>query len=90
MPVLQDQLAFSIPHVFEGQAVGYFAITVLAIVAIMTLGCATLYLLRRLERAKPTNSAEIREDIDMNASGPDRPGLARRISCSRRSRVLGR
>jgi hypothetical protein len=79
MPVLQDHLVFRIPYVFEGQAVGYFAITVLAVVALVTLGCTTLYLIRRLERNKPDDRSDIGSGI--------KPGLARRIH-ARRDRAL--
>ena len=47
MPTDTAKIAFKIVHVFEGQAEGYFAISVLAGLALATLACAMLYLFRR-------------------------------------------
>jgi hypothetical protein len=47
MPTDNARIAFKIVHVFEGQAEGYFAVSVLAFLALATLACAMLYLLRR-------------------------------------------
>ena len=47
MPSDNAKIAFKIVHVFEGQAEGNFAITVLGLLALATLACAMIYLLRR-------------------------------------------
>ncbi|MEA2817861.1 MAG: hypothetical protein QOI93_5731 [Rhodospirillaceae bacterium] len=47
MPTDTSKIAFKIVHVFEGQAEGYFAVSVLAVVALAALGCAMVYLMRR-------------------------------------------
>jgi hypothetical protein len=47
MPTDTAKIAFKIVHVFEGQAEGYFAVSVLAVVALAALGCAMVYLMRR-------------------------------------------
>lgn len=47
MPTDNAKIAFKIVHVFEGQAEGNFAITVLAVLTLATLACAMIYLLRR-------------------------------------------
>jgi hypothetical protein len=47
MPTENARIAFKIWGMFEGQAEGKFAISVLAVLALATLACATFYLLRR-------------------------------------------
>jgi hypothetical protein len=42
-----DRLAVTIFQIFSGAAEGRFAIMAFVILALATLGCATLYLLRR-------------------------------------------
>ena len=47
MPNDNARIAFKIVHVFEGQAEGYFAVGILAVLALATLACAMIYLMRR-------------------------------------------
>jgi hypothetical protein len=47
VPESSDRIAISISHVISGQAEGYFAITVLAVIALATLSCAAMYVIRR-------------------------------------------
>lgn len=47
MPNDNARIAFKIVHVFEGQAEGYFAVSILAVLALATLACATFYLVHR-------------------------------------------
>jgi uncharacterized protein (DUF58 family) len=65
MPESSDRIAISISHVFSGQAEGYFAITMLGVIALATLACAAIYVVRRFPTAqkpvqierRPTNRA---------------------------------
>jgi hypothetical protein len=50
MPADTARIAFKIVNVFEGQAEGNFAVSVLAVLALATLACAMVYLLRRQAR----------------------------------------
>jgi hypothetical protein len=47
MPTDTARIAFKIVDVVEGQAEGYFAVSILAVLALATLACATFYLLHR-------------------------------------------
>jgi hypothetical protein len=47
MPTDTAKIAFKIVNVFEGQAEGYFAVSVLAVLALAVLVCAMFYLVRR-------------------------------------------
>jgi hypothetical protein len=47
MPTEPAKLAVKILGIFEGQAEGPFAISVLAVLALATLLCAIIYLVRR-------------------------------------------
>jgi hypothetical protein len=47
MPTDNARIAFKVAHLIEGQAEGYFAVGVLAGLALATLVCAMIYLLRR-------------------------------------------
>jgi hypothetical protein len=47
MPTETARIAFKIVDVFEGQAEGYFAVGVVAVLALATLACATFYLVHR-------------------------------------------
>jgi hypothetical protein len=47
-----DRIAISISHVVSGQAEGYFAISVLAVIVLATLACAATYVVRRFPPAK--------------------------------------
>jgi hypothetical protein len=47
MPTDTARIAFKIMDVFEGQAEGYFAVSVLAVVALTMLVCATFFLVHR-------------------------------------------
>ena len=58
MPEPTDRIAISLSHVISGQAEGYFAITVLAVIALATVACAAMYVARRFPtapRAPPIN-----------------------------------
>lgn len=47
MPTETARIAFKIVDVFEGLAEGYFAVGVVAVLALATLACATFYLVHR-------------------------------------------
>ena len=47
MPTDTEKIAFKIVNLFEGQAEGYFAVSVLAFLALATLACGMFYLLHR-------------------------------------------
>jgi hypothetical protein len=47
MPTDNAKIAFKVAHLVEGQAEGYFAVSVLAALALATLICVMIYLLRR-------------------------------------------
>lgn len=47
MPTDTARIAFKIVDVFEGQAEGYFAVSVLAVLALAMLACAAFYLVHR-------------------------------------------
>jgi hypothetical protein len=46
MSAAQDRLAFTIPHLISGQAEGWFAITVLAVLTLAALACMMVWVLR--------------------------------------------
>jgi hypothetical protein len=47
MPTDTARIAFKIVDLFEGQAEGYFAVSVLGVLTLATLACATFYLMDR-------------------------------------------
>jgi hypothetical protein len=47
MPTDNARIAFKVAHVIEEQAEGYFAVSVLAVLALANLACAMIYLLHR-------------------------------------------
>ena len=47
MPTEPAKIAVKILDIFEAQAEGRFAVSVLAVLALATLLCATLYLMQR-------------------------------------------
>ncbi len=51
VPESSERIAISISHVISGQAEGYFAIAVLAVIALATLACAAMYVVRRFPPA---------------------------------------